>query len=64
MRYLINGEVFESHSVDLVEVIEQWGATPPFALAVNQCFVARSAWSKIQLSEADCIDIVQPIQGG
>lgn len=64
MRYLINGEAFESNSVELVEVIEQWGAVPPFALAVNQCFVARSAWPKIQLNEEDCIDIVQPIQGG
>lgn len=64
MRYLINGEVYESPCNNLADVINQWGATPPFALAVNHCFVARSVWPTTALNDDDRIDIVQPIQGG
>ncbi len=35
-----------------------------FALALNQTFVAKDAYVEATLKENDCIDIMQPIQGG
>ncbi|GHE97569.1 thiamine biosynthesis protein ThiS [Thalassotalea profundi] len=55
------------HLVDnseLVEIIKQYGAKAPFAVAINGEFVAKSNYATTQVQPDDLVDIVSPIFGG
>jgi len=48
----------------LADALAAYGAEPPFAVAVNGAFVARSQYTQHGLSAGDRIDVVQPVAGG
>ncbi|WP_320823154.1 sulfur carrier protein ThiS [Reinekea sp.] len=64
MYCTINGQPFRPSSSILIEVLIEWGATPPYAVAVNQKFIQRQALTTQALHAGDCIDLLSPIQGG
>lgn len=64
MKIVINGEVHITEQQNLAKVIEEFGAKPPFALALNGDFVAKSDYANVTLNEQDQLDIVSPIFGG
>ncbi|NVK26343.1 MAG: sulfur carrier protein ThiS [Gammaproteobacteria bacterium] len=64
MKIKINGELFDSEHKNLLAVVEKFGATPPFALAVNGDFVPKSLYQECELLDGDVVDIVSPIFGG
>lgn len=64
MNVSINGEMLDIQSQILTEAIQEYGATPPYALAVNGDFVPKSSYADFELKEGDLIDIVSPIFGG
>lgn len=64
MKISINGQTMNIQSNQLANVIEEYGATPPYALAVNGVFVPKSDYQHKQLDENDQVDIVSPIFGG
>lgn len=62
---MINGKSIElTHSFSLIQAVEQFGAQPPFALAVNGQFIPKSQHLQYELREGDAIDILSPVQGG
>ena len=64
MNISINGESFITEQTILEQVISEFGATPPFAIAVNGDFVPKSNYQEFTVSEGDLVDIVSPIFGG
>ena len=66
INVLLNGENAELPvELSLAQAIVQWGYSEgPFAVALNERFVARSDYAGTVLSNGDHIDIVSPIQGG
>lgn len=64
MNISINGEPFTTEHTRLEQVITDFGATPPFAIAVNGDFVPKSTYPECVISEGDLVDIVSPIFGG
>ncbi|MDN4501565.1 sulfur carrier protein ThiS [Alteromonadaceae bacterium BrNp21-10] len=68
MNININGQsvaiVATSTSLSLSELLEQYNAQLPFAVAINGDFVAQSNYHNIVVSSTDMIDIVSPIFGG
>jgi sulfur carrier protein len=64
MNISINGEPFTTNQTVLVQIINEFGATPPFAIAVNGDFVPKSTYQECIISEGDLVDIVSPIFGG
>lgn len=64
MKISINGEITTIESQTLADAIREYGATPPYALAVNGEFVAKADYAQTKLSENDQVDIVSPIFGG
>ena len=64
MNIKINGEVANTEQSVLADIVEQYGAKPPYALAVNGDFVPKSEYSSFQVNEGDLIDVVSPIFGG
>lgn len=64
MKIVINGHDVTTQHHTLVEVINEYGATPPYALALNGDFVPKSDYGQVQLKEQDQLDIVSPIFGG
>lgn len=64
MNININGEVVSTSSDCLSDIIAQYGAKAPFAVAINGEFVAKPNYVKTQVNPDDLIDIVSPIFGG
>ena len=66
MKIQINGKphVTEHTRLDviLIEFVTTDGS--PFAIAVNETFVAKSLYKKTFLKEGDRIEILTPMQGG
>jgi sulfur carrier protein len=61
----INGEAFKlGANSSLQDALILFGATPPFAVAVNKEFVAKQGYSELLLSEGDHLEIISPITGG
>ncbi len=48
----------------LADAIALIGAVPPFAAAVNQNFVPRSAYADHALAGGDKIEVIRPVTGG
>jgi len=68
MTVTVNGEVFQitaaSGVLTLTQLIEQYGAKPPFAVAINGDFVARENYAATRLDGTEQVDIVTPVFGG
>ncbi|AWB65344.1 thiamine biosynthesis protein ThiS [Saccharobesus litoralis] len=64
MKLIINSQEFETPTAQLAATLQAFGATPPFAVAVNGDFVAQQDYESTELNPGDCIDIVSPIYGG
>lgn len=64
MKISINGKTTNVQSNILADAIAEYGATPPYALAVNGEFVPKSDYQLKYLDEHDQVDIVSPIFGG
>jgi len=63
MYCIINGQTFRPTSSILIEVLSQWGATPPYAVAVNRQLIQRQALPTQALNAGDMIDLLVPIPG-
>jgi sulfur carrier protein len=46
------------------DALASFGATPPFAVAVNGAFVARARHADHVLNAGDRVDVVRPVTGG
>ncbi|WP_404342388.1 sulfur carrier protein ThiS [Pseudoalteromonas mariniglutinosa] len=65
MKIVINGQSHElADSITLAQGLDEFGAVPPYAVAVNGQFVPRSRCSDVTLEEGDSIELLSPIQGG
>ena len=65
MNILINSQsVTVSDYTSLTQALNQFGARPPFAVAVNGDFVPRSQCDAKILNDGDSIELLSPIQGG
>ncbi len=65
MQITINHDPFELPEGATVEAaLAQFGATPPFAVALNLEFVHRQRYSDTVLKAQDALEIVQPVAGG
>lgn len=65
MNITINGEC---HIIELKTLSEVIGTfvdlDTPFAIAVNEAFVAKSNYPDILLNDGDSIEVLSPMQGG
>ena len=59
----LNGRVGEAPRLDRVLVDLGYNGRK-VAVAVNQTFVPRTAWSERVIEPGDSLDVVAPIQGG
>lgn len=65
MKIYINDTAMELDvSVQLTQVLEEYRAQPPYAVAVNGQFVPRGQYAATHLADGDRIDLVSPRQGG
>ncbi|MHA7165940.1 sulfur carrier protein ThiS, partial [Burkholderia pseudomallei] len=48
----------------VADALAAYGARPPFAVAVNGAFVARTQHAARALAAGDKLDIVHPVAGG
>lgn len=65
MQLKINGQMVEvAETKSLLDVVRDFGATAPFALAINGQFVPKSQHESWSLAEQDSIEILSPVQGG
>jgi len=48
----------------VADALAAYGAKPPYAVAVNGDFVARSLYGQHNLQAGDRLDVVQPVEGG
>lgn len=48
----------------VADALAAWGARPPFAVALNGDFVARTQHAARALQPGDRLDVVQPVAGG
>ena len=65
MQIFINGQstpVFKNQTME--EILENFGATKPFAVLVNRKFVPSSQLQHIRLHDYDHIEVISAIQGG
>ena len=60
----INAEPVQTRSRFVSDVLIEYGARPPFAVALNGEFVPQSQYQQQVLNEGDLLDIVAPIFGG
>lgn len=51
-------------NASLLDAVTVFGATPPFAAAVNTQFVPKSAYQLKKLQAGDEIEFIAPITGG
>tara|TARA_B100001063_G_C16595718_1_gene467993 strand:- start:325 stop:519 length:195 start_codon:yes stop_codon:yes gene_type:complete len=64
MTITINGELLTIKSTMLVDVLQNFGAKPPFAVALNGEFIPQSLHASTTINEGDSIELLSPIQGG
>ncbi len=65
MKIVINGQsAVVAEQISLSEALANYGARPPFAVAVNGDFVPRNQCETKTLNEGDSIELLSPIQGG
>ncbi|KPW05409.1 MULTISPECIES: sulfur carrier protein ThiS [Pseudoalteromonas] len=64
MTITINGELLTIKSSMLVDVLQNFGAKPPFAVALNGEFIPQSLHASTTINEGDSIELLSPIQGG
>ncbi|WP_018151309.1 sulfur carrier protein ThiS [Leeia oryzae] len=65
MKLWINGEERTLPDVDTLQsALDQIGAVPPYAVAVNASFVPRSQYAQLQVQAGDAIEVVQAMAGG
>lgn len=65
MKISINEQPVElADEALLTDALAAFGARPPFAVAVNGQFVARSRYAAQSLQDGDRLDVVQPVAGG
>lgn len=64
MKISINGTPTTTELSSLADIIAEFGAKEPYALAINGEFVAKSEYEQTQVGELDKIDIVSPVFGG
>ena len=61
----INQKEFQLNGdATLQDAIVLFGATPPFAAAVNTEFVPKSSYLQKRLNSGDEIELISPITGG
>ena len=65
MKIWINQNLVQiEEGATLDQALEQFGAKPPFAVALNGVFIHRSSYSDQRMRPGDQVDIVQPVAGG
>ena len=64
MKIAINGKSVETQHRLLLDIVEEFGASGPYALAVNGDFVPKSQYPAFEVNPGDLVDIVSPIFGG
>lgn len=65
MRVIVNQEARELAPASKVsDLLLQFAAKPPYAVAVNLQFVPRSQHSEYVLHENDVVEIISPVTGG
>ncbi|ASM51186.1 sulfur carrier protein [Pseudoalteromonas espejiana DSM 9414] len=64
MNITINGELLTIKSAALVEILQNFGAQPPYAVAINGEFIPQSQHGNYVLNEGDSVELLSPIQGG
>ncbi|MGZ8217738.1 sulfur carrier protein ThiS [Methylomagnum sp.] len=65
MQITINQKTFDlPEGATLTQALEAFGATPPFAVAINLNFVHRHQYGETRLQPGDRMEIVQPVAGG
>ncbi|ETJ49540.1 sulfur carrier protein ThiS [Pseudoalteromonas agarivorans] len=64
MTITINGELLTIKSSMLVDVLQNFGVKPPFAVALNGEFIPQSLHASTTINEGDSIELLSPIQGG
>ena len=60
----INAKNIQTRCNLISEVLTEFGATPPFAVALNGEFVPRTHYEIQQVKDGDRVDIVAPVFGG
>jgi len=53
-----------AEAATVADALAAYGAKPPFAVAVNGNFVARTRYAQHVLRAGDHVDVVQPVAGG
>lgn len=65
MQITINQAPFDlPEGATIDEALAQFGATPPYAVALNLEFVHRQRYGETILKANDSLEIVQPVAGG
>ena len=64
MNIHINGEERPLQSEHLLELLQQWGAKPPYAVALNGKFISRDCLAEQVVQTGDRIEVLSPIPGG
>ncbi len=64
MTVHINGKPFSTLNAVLADIVAEFGATPPFALAVNGDFIPKAQAATFTVQPDDKLDIVSPVVGG
>lgn len=65
MKIWVNNQTTEVLPQSTVTaVIEQFGATGPFAVALNGQFVTKADYGQTQVNEGDKLEVLSPISGG
>lgn len=62
----LNGQAQQiNEDMALNDAVAHWGyAEQPFAVAINDTFIARNQYQETLIKEGDRIDVVSPMQGG
>jgi len=64
MNITLNGELLDITSHALLEILKEYGAVAPYAVAVNGIFIPKSQYNGFVINEGDSIELLSPIQGG
>lgn len=64
MKIIVNGEQSEISNTNLVDCLQELNPTEPFAIALNEQFVAKSDYKRITIHEGDALEILSPMSGG
>tara|TARA_B100001059_G_scaffold166858_1_gene166441 strand:+ start:473 stop:667 length:195 start_codon:yes stop_codon:yes gene_type:complete len=64
MNITLNGELLDITSHTLLEILKEYGAVAPYAVAVNCIFIPKSQHNGFVINEGDSIELLSPIQGG